>query len=250
MALVEFGALVTSLKGSIGGWTFQRNRSGNIVRLKPRTTVNPTSKQTVIQSEFVSLIQGFQALTTAQKLLWDDFATLNTKENKFGFAKTLSGQNWYQSVNFQRERLGLARLLVPPANLLPEQIVAFDLTVNLSKIEISNIFPNDPTDTGILIATTTANTLLTDKQRSAFRETKVETGGPFGTIDITAQWEATHGINWPAGSDLDCISVGVEIVPVRGTTGITGTRIVKVNTGTASDLGIGEMAIGSTFVVR
>jgi len=249
MAIVEFAAPVTALTGSVGGWTFQRNRSGNIVRIKPRSTVNPTARQTTVQSKFISLIQAFQALTSGQKLQWEAFAAANTKENRFGVQKELSGQNWFSSVNFARESLGLAILLVPPANLLPEQITAFTLTVDLTKIEISALVPNTPTDTGILIFTTTANTLLTTAQRSDFRATEIVTGGPFGTIDLTASWESTHKLDWPVGSDLDCLSVGVAIVPVRASTGITGTRIVQINTGTVVALGVGSAVIGTSNVV-
>lgn len=249
MAIVEFGAGVVSIVGSIRGWTFQQNRSGNIIRGKPLQKKVATAKQTAQQALLVSLIQDFQQLTPGEKLAWDAFATSNTKENKFGQTKTLTGQNWFTTINAARGRLGLAQLSAPPANLLPVGITSFNLTVDATKIEISNITPDNPTDTGLFITTSFPNTLTTKLQRAPFRDTRVETGGPFGTIDLTTDWENTHSLPWPPGGFANCINIGVRLQPVRVSTGITGAAITKISGLDFVGSGIGSMEIESTFVV-
>ena len=249
MAIVQFGATVTDITGSIEGWTFQRNRSGTIVRGKPRQKKVATVKQSAQRALLVSFIQAFQQLTPGEKLAWDAFATLNTKLNKFGETKVLTGQNWFTTVNSARTALGLAQLSAPPANLLPEAITSFDLTVDATKIEIDQIIPDSPTDTGILITTTFPNTLTTKIQRSPFRDTKVVSAVPFGTIDLTTDWENTHLLPWPPSGVAACINIGIRLQPVRKTTGITGPALTRVSGLDFANSGIGFMQIGSTFIV-
>jgi len=249
MARIEFGAGITDIVGSIAGWTFQRNRSGTIVRTRPRQPKFNTPKQTTVQSQLVGLIQDFQALSPGDKLAWDAFATSNTKVDRFGQVKILTGQNWFTTVNSARARLSLGQLSVPPANLLPEAITSFNLVVDAAKIEISGITPNNPTDTGLFIQTSFPNTLTTRDQRSALRVTETVSGGPFGTIDLTSAWETAHVLPWPPGGVANCINILVELVPVRPTTGITGVRNNKVSGLDFVGSGIDFMEIGSTFIV-
>lgn len=249
MAIVEFGAIVTDLVGSIEGWTFQRNRAGAIVRKKPRQKRVATSKQTLEQSAFVSLVQAFQRLAPGDKLAWDAFALSNSKENIFGQEKILTGQNWFTTINSARARLSLGQLDVPPANLLPEIITGFNLTVDNTKIEIDTITPNNPADTGLFIDTSFPVTLTTKLQRSPFRKTDTVAAGPFGTIDLTSDWEATHTLPWPPGGVANCINIGVRLQPVNTVTGITGPALVVVSGLDFVGSGIDFMEIGSTFIV-
>lgn len=249
MARVEFGATVTGIIGSIRGWTFQRNRSGAIIRGKPKQKKVATAKQSAQRALLVSFIQDFQQLDPGDKLAWDAFATSNTKLNKFGETKVLTGQNWFTTINSARSALSLAQLSVPPANLLPEPITSFNLTVDATKIEIDTITPDNPTDTGIFITTTFPNTLTTKIQRSPFRDTRVESAGPFGTIDLTSDWETTHFLPWPPGGFANCINIGVRLQPVRISTGITGPALTVVSGLDFVGSGIGSMEISSTFIV-
>ena len=84
MAKVTYGALVTEINGSIGGITFQTNRAGTIARIRPASFRSRTGKQNTEIANFTSLIAGFSALTLAQKQAWDTFASVHTKETKFG----------------------------------------------------------------------------------------------------------------------------------------------------------------------
>ena len=249
MAIVEFGGTVTGLTGSVGGWTFQRTRAGNIVRTKPRPPISPTTEQTAAQAVFFGLIQSFQALTPGQKLAWDAFAVANPKVNRFGQSKQLTGQNWFTSINAARGRLALIQLSVPPALLLPPAITSFNLVVDAVKIEVSGITPNTPADTALFIYTTFPNTLTTNKQRSAFRFTQTVFNQPFGTINLTFLWGEVHNLLWPVSGAAECIDIGVEIVPVRKSTGITGPGIQVIGGLDFATAGIGFMEIESTFLV-
>lgn len=249
MAIVEFGAGVINIVGSIRGWTFQFTRAGTIVRTKPIQRKSSTPKQTAEQSAFVTQIQAFQVLTLGQKVAWDAFASITPKENKFGQQKLLTGQNWFVTVNSARARLGLAQLDTPPPNTLPVPITSFNLTVDPTKIEIDTLTPDNPTDTGIFIDTTFPTTQLSRAQRSPFRVTDTINSGPFGTIDLTSDWEAAHALNWPPGTVDDCVTIGVRIQPVNTVTGITGPAITLIRDIDISTSGIDFMEIEVTFIV-
>ena len=249
MAIVEFGGGVVNMTGSVRGWTFQFTRAGSIVRTKPIQRKSSTPKQTANQAAFVSQIQAFQALSIGDKVAWDAFSNLHPKDNKFGQQKLLTGQNWFTTINSARARLGLAQLDSPPAHDLPVPITSFNLLVDPSIIEISALIPNNPTDTGIFIDTTFPVTLLTRAQRSAFRESDTVNSGPFGTIDLTSDWETAHALSWPAGTANDCVTIGVRLQPVNIVTGITGPAITLIRDIDSSTSGIGFMEIGVDFIV-
>jgi len=249
MAIVEFGAAIVNMTGSVRGWTFQFTRAGSIVRTKPIQRKSSTPKQTSEQAAFVTQIQAFQLISLANKVAWDAFAGVNPKENKFGQQKLLTGQNWFTTINSARARLGLAQLDAPPTATLPVPITSFNLTVDNTKIEIDSITPDNPTDTGLFIDTTFPVSQLSRSQRSPFRVTETINSGPFGTIDLTALWEAAHALNYPPGSANDCFNIGVRLQPVNTVTGITGPAITVIKSNDSATAGIGFMEIGVTFVV-
>ena len=151
MAKVEFGALVTALSGSIGGWTFHRNRSGNIVRSRGAALRNSTTKQTLAHQSHIKFLQLFQALTQVNKDLWNDFADTFTKTDKFGTVKTLTGQNWFESIGFNRELVGESILDSPPAHILPVAMQDFNLVVGSAEIEIIFNAAFNPADNALVI---------------------------------------------------------------------------------------------------
>ncbi|MEE8153291.1 MAG: hypothetical protein V3T76_09720 [candidate division NC10 bacterium] len=249
MAIVQFGGGIVNLTGSVRGWTFQFTRAGSIVRTKPIQRKSSTPKQTSEQSAFVTQIQAFQVLSLSDKVAWDAFAGLHPKDNKFGQQKLLTGQNWFTTINSARARLGLAQLDTPPAHTLPVPITSFNLTVDATKIEIDTITPDNPTDTGLFIDTTFPISQLSRAQRSPFRATDTVNSGPFGTIDLTSDWETAHSLVWPAGGSVDCYNIGVRLQPVNIVTGITGPAITVISRFDGATAGIGFMEIGVDFIV-
>lgn len=249
MARVLFGGGVVNMIGSIKGWTFQFTRSGSIVRSKPIQRRSATPKQTLQQAAFVTQIQAFQALSLGDKVAWDAFASINPKTNKFGQDKLLTGQNFFTTINSARARLGLAQLDTPPANVLPVPITSFNLVVDPFKIEISAITPNNPTDTGLFIDTSSPVSQLASNLRSPFRKTDTISSGPFGTVDLTSDWETAHALSWPAGGSADCYNIGVRLQPVNIVTGITGPAVTLIRDLDAGNAGIGFMEIGVDFIV-
>ncbi len=114
MARIIYGSLVTDIKGSIGGITFQKNGSGQIARLKPRKNQTNTQKQRDQQPRLKQIQREWNLLTLANKLLWIDFASANKKIGLDGQNKTLTGYQWFLSINQNRLLFDDPILSVPP----------------------------------------------------------------------------------------------------------------------------------------
>lgn len=249
MARVEYGAIITDINGSIGGFTFQQNKAGKIVRLRPGTQKTPTSKQTVAQSRHSGFLAGWQNLSIADKEAWNDFADLHTKTDRWGQDKTLTGQNWYESINQVLLQLSIPNISSPPTYSLPPAVPVFDVILTASDLEI-DFNPNfQPTDTDLVIWSTQPVSRVTDSLRSQFRLTKVVTGDNYGTINLTSDWEDTHQIPWPPSSNTSCFVVGIMVVACDRNSGICGVGVINKEGYDEPITGIGFMEIGNTFVV-
>ncbi|MEE8209003.1 MAG: hypothetical protein V3T88_08660 [Nitrosomonadaceae bacterium] len=249
MAKVTLGVIVADIKGSIGGVTFQNNRSGLIIRARSGPRKTTSAKQTLAHQDHISAIQSFQALTLAEKTLWNDFAAVNTKVNRFGQVRELTGQNWFETIKLNRALFGLPQLDVPPVATLAIAVPPYTLVVDQTKIEVTFSPAFDPADNGLYIFTTYPLTRTTTNFRRALRKSKVITSGPFGTIDLTADWEATHGIPYPPSSAINCFNVGVLIQTINKTSGIPSPGLIEIGGTDSVPSGIGAMQIGTTFVV-
>lgn len=249
MALVQFGAIVTDISGSIGGWTFQRNRGGNIVRLRGNKTKFPTNKQSVQQNQLNTFISLFQQLTQVQKDLWNAFAVANTKENQFGQVKTLSGFNWFFSINANRVLFSLSILNSPPTHITPVGVQDYDINLTDTTIGIEFSPAFNPTDTGLLLRATSPISRTSTSFRAATRFIQTSITTPFTVIDITADWETGIGIPYPPSVNTSCFNIGLVVQTVRLSSGIASPGLFKTQSLDIPLGGIGTMVIGSTFIV-
>lgn len=249
MAKVQYGALVTALSGSIGGWTFHTNRSGNIVRTRGGTGKNSTSRQTIAHQSLQQFIQLWQQLSSANKTLWDAYAITWTREDRFGTVNTLSGINWFFTTNYYRDLLSLSILNSPPVHTLPVAVPSFVLNVNLAAISITFSPAFNPASNALLIFSTGFNTRTTTSQRSAMRLTRTISSGPYSLIDITSDWETAHAMSWPPPGANPCGGLGVQVQTINEDSGITSSGVINTSGIVLASSGIGVMIIESTFIV-
>jgi hypothetical protein len=99
MARVTYGSGITEYKGSIGGITYQRNASGPVAKLRSIWTVNPSPSQAVYQRNLAYLVSYWPTLSQANKDAWDALAAAHDHTTPWGETKTLSGYQWFLTVN-------------------------------------------------------------------------------------------------------------------------------------------------------
>ncbi len=91
MARIIYGALAESIRGSIGGTTFQRNAYGYTVKKKPNM-INPNSQwQQAQKIIFSKAVLAWNQLTSAQRLDWESWASTYPQYAKNNPSSQLSG---------------------------------------------------------------------------------------------------------------------------------------------------------------
>jgi hypothetical protein len=108
MARIKYSALVESIRGSIGGTTFQRNAYGYTIKAKPNM-VNPnTSLQSIRKRSFQAAQAAWGSLTDTQRGYWDTYAATYPTPSQHNPDAYLSGFNLFvrwHAIEFQFQQL-------------------------------------------------------------------------------------------------------------------------------------------------
>jgi hypothetical protein len=99
MAMVKLGALVSNIRGSIGGITFRRTRYGISVyaRQNFRSMANLLSNDALPTLAYLN--QLYRELEESEREAWRALARTWTFPNAFGDQVNLTGRNLYQKCN-------------------------------------------------------------------------------------------------------------------------------------------------------
>ena len=138
MARIKFSPVVTSIAGSVGGVTIQRNKFGNTMRQKP-FPLNPASTaQYNVRQKMIFLQTSWKNLTDAQRLQWDrylDFSGQTTKNDK---NVKLSGHTLY--LKYQMLRLLTRQPLLTEIGYSPMPAVASLGGITVTPSDITLVF--------------------------------------------------------------------------------------------------------------
>jgi len=196
MARILYSALVTSINGSIGGTTFQRNAYGHTVKKKPNI-VNPnTIRQAQPRANLQTLAGVWASMTTAQRNAWDAYATANPVPSRLNPNAYLSGHAQWLRVNLLRLQAGLSVLITIVSSA---QSVLTYSGAGVQNIAGQLWFGDDSTDSlnvmqmiGSLSAVV-KNSQTYDKSRTRFIMTgDLDPGGIFN--NVTPQYTNTFGV--------------------------------------------------------
>jgi len=151
--LIKWGSIVVDGSGKLGGHVFSKSRGGATVRTIARATNPQTSFQQIIRSRFTRLSQNWRDLTEVQRESWYQAESSFSRTNRFGDVVTLSGKNLYESLNANRQIIGLGVInLAPLPTEIPVAIVtSANVSVSNGSMVISGMF-KDSTDF-VIVAT-------------------------------------------------------------------------------------------------
>jgi hypothetical protein len=121
MALVKYGAIVTDVRGKLGGTVFSRGGGGSIVRNWTKPTNPRSNRQEANRSQMSRLAQYWNGtLDQDARDDWNTFAANTPWVNALGQAIVLTGIAAYARLNAARLAAGLAmRVDAPLAYGLP-----------------------------------------------------------------------------------------------------------------------------------
>lgn len=189
MARVIYGGGVTEYIGSIGGTTFQSNGSGFIARNKPVYRKRKSIDAQNVLSNFSVISQAYRNRSSGSKALWVAFALANPFTDLWGNVKTISGLNYFCSINTYRNFIGAALLGNPPTFTLPSAFPAFTLTINTNTLVIDTATPWGTASETILVFATRATTSKSLNLNRNLLFIDGFKGDAATSRDITAAWE-------------------------------------------------------------
>jgi len=247
MALIQTSSLISSIKGSVGGVTYSSNKSGLVVkkRLTGKKSVN--SKQLSALNLSKGVIATWSSLSYGVKTDWSDFSSLYTFTDKFGVTKTLTGMNWFMSVNMNRTLLGVAIVTIPPTYEVPSALPPFYINMSDTTIEIVWADVVDDSMVDILVFASAPSRGQARFERGAYRLLDITGIDYTSSFDITDAWEIATGLVYAASVGNGNANVNILIVPVSKSSYISG--LAQSSTSQVPRVGIGFMAIGTTFIV-
>lgn len=230
MARILFGPLVSAVKGSISGVTFQNNTSGTIARNRPRPSKSSTVKQSQSHAALQNLLYQWQNITQDQREQWNQFAAAWPKENKFGESKTLTGMNYFTSVNFWRLELSLSLLESPPAHTTPLAPPSFEIVYSGSDMYLFLNEPFDFTNNSLIFWSslpTKRNTISINQIRKqvAILDNTFTSGQ-----DMTTEWETCMGFSWDFSANFVNSNIFYALQSISRSSGITSSMLITKNT--------------------
>jgi len=110
-------ALMADGRGSVGGLTASRNRSGAYFRARVKPTQVPSDPRSRARADLASQSSAWAGLTAEQRTAWNDVAKVWTTVNRLGETIKLSGFNWFCRANALLSLTGQTPVVVPPDDI-------------------------------------------------------------------------------------------------------------------------------------
>ena len=220
MARVQYGGIITDLAGSIGGTTFQSNASAKIARLKSTRRRKNSIKQNSQIAAFQAELPPWSSMVQTDKDLWTAFATAHDKTNKWGVVKTLTGFNWFMSVNNYLTLCGETPLGIPPAWETPLAVPDYTIAPVDDVFEITFDSSFAHTSHYLLLFSSPLLRSVSLANRKVLRLTKIISPGTDTTIDFSSDWSTAHGIPLPIPGAPEVNWIFCGILSVHETKGL------------------------------
>lgn len=173
------------------------------------------------------LLRGWQLLTLAEKGLWNAYANVWPKTNKFGQDKNLTGQNWFESLNYYRDLLSLSLFTIPPAHDLPIAPPTFEITLSALSVVISFTSSHNYIDSPVIVWTTIPTRRTTTSINVIRKYVTIITADPGTSLDITSDWELATGLNYTPALTFPNANLFVCLESVKASSGITSAMVCE-----------------------
>jgi hypothetical protein len=195
MAKVRFGAGITEIRGSIGGWTFSKVLGSAIIRKRTKAVAGPpTTQQDFVRNRFASLASLYASLDGAQVDAWASFASGYTALNSLGEAYTPSPKQMFNMCNINLVTIGESPQLVPDGTPTVPDIITGDVTLTvetdagqLDTLAIHDLSTSDSSGNIFVLQATPPITQTRRNYQNLCRQIKV---GDLNTMN------ANHNNSW------------------------------------------------------
>ena len=149
MARIKFGALVESIRGSIGGTTFQSSAYGFTVKAKSNIAKPNSIRQQQRKISMQSISRAWRSLTSANRLSWDVYASLFVVPSKLNKDSNLNGYNYFLKYNLLLFPEGIPSILADPT-VSTSSYLADEVTLFSNEVDTFNFNNSWVSDTASL----------------------------------------------------------------------------------------------------
>jgi hypothetical protein len=147
MPKVNYGEVITQMKGKSGGHEYVQNQYGAYMRRKTAKINRPSPDKLSTAAIFSRVSSHWKTLTPEQQQRWEDTGKMFVNTDSFGMPQTLTGFNFFVECNCNRVFIG-EPIIDDPININPTwQLI--DYRVNTDplgttlELEIVDPIPND-----------------------------------------------------------------------------------------------------------
>lgn len=196
MVKIQFGAIVTDMRGKVGGHVFARNSSGSYMRPKTIPVNTDTLAQRAVRGLFNNVAVQWRLLSDMQREAFITYAPDYTNLNVWGSSQPLTGQQLFMKQNQQLSAVGLAQVTncIPPQSVSIANATAVGVVITGAVMTVELMSATGADNVIAIYATAPLSAGVTFVGKSKY---KLITTKPIsmaaGDYDIDAAYEAVFG---------------------------------------------------------
>jgi len=199
MARIIYSALVESIRGSIGGTTFQSNKYGFTVKRRPNMTIPNSPMQNERKRVFAIAARGWRDLTDALRADWEAYASTYPQYAKHNAETQLNGFNLWMRVMPLRLIAGTGYIAPVELDLPASVTLSYTATYAASVLRIDVDCSNELEEWSIMLFISRPLSSTKNFVGSATRYIAVTTSATYSN-NISAAYYAVFG-QYPAVDD-------------------------------------------------
>lgn len=215
MARITYSALVTDLKGSIGGTTFQNNPSGAIARNKPKRRRSGSAIQQLPFIATRALINIWHSLKLSDQQLWQAYADTYNLIRRNGDTVVTTGFAWFISANWYSYNFSGTYIAVPNSYVLPSVPSNYSFSVTGAYARITLDVTDTDVNTYFLIYASNLKNVTTSNSISGFRFIQAWTGASKKEININDAYNNVFGFKLTDQSYSSSDRIGIYLLPFQ-----------------------------------
>lgn len=196
MARILYTGIVSEIKGSIAGTTFQHNASGRIVKGRSNQKFSSSSLQSSAQADFANVITKWRSLSGFDRTSWNEKAAENPRVDKWGRVKTLSGFQYHAAANRNLLTIGEAYQSSPTPYTAPLAVPAYAVTSTTTTFVINLMGATNFTGYQVLVFASPPTQAFSYNSRPQRRLIVQYTGAYLTTRDILSDYIAVYPLDF------------------------------------------------------
>ena len=221
MARILYTGIVSDIKGSIAGTTFQHNASGRIAKARSNQSFSSSTIQNSTQAKLATVATRWRGLSLYNRESWDDMAFEYDRIDKWGAHKTISGFQYHALSNRNLLTIGEPMQDYPAAYVTPLVVQDFDVTTDATHFTINFIAPFNLTLHNLLIFASAPTQKSHAKSRVARRLIAQFWGDTYEDLEILTYYQAVYPFNWASLFTSGHCLIHLFLCTVARATGMT-----------------------------